>query len=118
MRKLFTVWFIVIAATTLQAQDAKMNTFISNLMSKMTVDEKIGQLNLVTPGGAVTGSVVSKDVDEKIRQGNVGGLFGITGPEKVRQAQEIAVKNSRLHIPLIFGLDVIHGHKTIFPNYG
>jgi beta-glucosidase len=115
MRKLLTFCFILVAATALRAQDAKMNAFISNLMSKMTVDEKIGQLNLVTPGGAVTGSVVSKDVDGKIRQGNVGGLFGITGPEKVRQAQDIAVKNSRLHIPLLFGLDVIHGHKTVFP---
>ena len=73
------------------------------------------QLNLVTPGGAVTGSVVSKDVDTKIRNGQVGGLFGITGPDKIRRAQEIAVKNSRLHISLIFGLDVIHGHRTIFP---
>lgn len=96
------------------AQD-QMNTFITNLMSKMTVEEKIGQLNLVTPGGAVTGSVVSSDVDNKIRKGQVGGLFGITGPERIRQAQDIAVKNSRLRIPLIFGLDVIHGHRTIFP---
>ena len=107
--------FLVILSFQLQAQDAKMNAFISNLMSKMTLEEKIGQLNLVTPGGAVTGSVVSKDVDDKIRKGFVGGLFGITGPDKVRQAQDIAVKNSRLHIPLIFGLDVIHGHKTVFP---
>ena len=97
------------------AQDAKMNSFITDLMGKMTLDEKIGQLNLVTPGGAVTGSVVSKDVDDKIRKGLVGGLFGITGPEKVRKAQEIAVNSSRLHIPLLFGLDVIHGHKTVFP---
>ena len=95
--------------------DAKMNRFISSLMSKMTPDEKIGQLNLVTPGGAVTGSVVSSDVDTKIRNGQVGGLFGITGADKVRQAQDIAVKSSRLHIPLLFGLDVIHGHRTIFP---
>ena len=98
-----------------KSPDAKMNQFISNLMGKMTMDEKIGQLNLVTPGGAVTGAVVSSDVDKKIRYGQVGGLFGITGPDKVRKAQEIAVTNSRLHIPLIFGLDVIHGHKTIFP---
>ncbi|HVZ56503.1 MAG TPA: beta-glucosidase BglX [Chitinophagaceae bacterium] len=95
--------------------DARMNAFINDLMKKMTLEEKIGQLNLVTPGGAVTGSVVSNDVDNKIRKGLVGGLFGITGPDKVRQAQDIAVKNSRLHIPLIFGLDVIHGHKTVFP---
>ncbi|MFT3934346.1 MAG: beta-glucosidase BglX [Chitinophagaceae bacterium] len=85
------------------------------LLAKMTVDEKIGQLNLVTPGGAVTGAVVSQGVEEKIGKGLVGGLFGIWGPEKVRQAQDLAMKNSRLHIPLIFGLDVIHGHKTIFP---
>ena len=101
--------------TKTNATNAKMNAFISNLMSKMTLDEKIGQLNLVTPGGAVTGSVVSSDVDGKIRAGKVGGLFGITGASTVRQAQDIAVKNSRLHIPLFFGLDVIHGHRTIFP---
>ncbi|MEP6464748.1 MAG: beta-glucosidase BglX [Parafilimonas sp.] len=96
-------------------QDVKMDAYIKNLMSKMTLDEKIGQLNLVTPGGAVTGSVVSTDVDSKIRNGNVGGIFGINGPDQIRQAQDIAVKNSRLHIPLFFGLDVIHGHRTIFP---
>src|SRR3954471_12187783 len=101
-------------AHSLFAQD-KMNAYVSALMSKMTVDEKIGQLNLVTPGGAVTGSVVSTDVDKKIRNGQVGGLFGINGPDQIRQAQDIAVKNSRLHIPLFFGLDVIHGHRTIFP---
>ncbi len=115
MKKVLTILLVFLTSEIIQAQDAKMNAFVSDLMSKMTVDEKIGQLNLVTPGGAVTGSVVSKGVDDKIRQGMVGGLFGITGPDKVRQAQDIAVKNSRLHIPLIFGLDVIHGHRTIFP---
>ena len=115
MRKISILSFVLLLCMRLNAQDAKMNSFISNLMSKMTLDEKIGQLNLVTPGGAVTGSVVSKDVDDKIRKGSVGGLFGITGPDKVRKAQEIAVNGSRLHIPLLFGLDVIHGHKTVFP---
>jgi beta-glucosidase len=105
----------VICSFTANAQSNKMNDFINSLMKKMTLDEKIGQLNLVTPGGAVTGAVVSKDVDDKIRKGQVGGLFGITGPDKIRRAQEIAVKNTRLHIPLLFGLDVIHGHRTIFP---
>jgi beta-glucosidase len=104
----------LLAQTTYQ-QDEKMNKFVSDLMSKMTMDEKIGQLNLVTPGGAVTGSVVSTDVDSKIRNGQVGGLFGINGPDQIKQAQDIAVKSSRLHIPLFFGLDVIHGHRTIFP---
>src|SRR5256885_3514650 len=115
MRKFFILFFVLALFSQLNAQDAKMNSFISNLMSKMTLDEKIGQLNLVTPGGAVTGSVVSSDVDSKIRKGEVGGLFGITGPDKIRKAQEIAVNGSRLHIPLLFGLDVIHGHKTVFP---
>lgn len=115
MKKVLTIILASFLFSFTQAQDAKMNSFITSLMAKMTVDEKIGQLNLVIPGGAVTGSVVSKDVDNKIRQGMVGGLFGITGPEKVRQAQDIAVKDSRLHIPLIFGLDVIHGHRTLFP---
>ncbi len=115
MRKISILSFVLLLCMRLNAQDAKMNSFISNLMSKMTLDEKIGQLNLVTPGGAVTGSVVSKDVDDKIRKGSVGGLFGITGPDKICKAQEIAVNGSRLHIPLLFGLDVIHGHKTVFP---
>ena len=100
--------FIIISAFIfycgqLHAQE-KMNGFINSLMNKMTVDEKIGQLNLLTPGGAVTGSVVSSDVDNKIRKGQVGGLFGITGPDKIRQAQDIAIKNSRLKIPLLFGI--------------
>ncbi len=80
--------FLLLIATVLYARSqpltpANKATFINNLMSKMTLDEKIGQLNLVTPGGAVTGSVVSQDVDEKIRKGLVGGLFGITGPSTV-----------------------------------
>jgi len=115
MKRILTIILALISVQFMQAQDAKMNAYVTDLMSKMTVEEKIGQLNLVTPGGAVTGSVVSGDVNNKIRQGSVGGLFGITGPDKVRQVQEIAVKDSRLHIPLIFGLDVIHGHRTIFP---
>src|SRR5665213_1320660 len=115
MRKHFLVLILLSFTVNAQVSNTKMKTFIDALMKKMTLNEKIGQLNLVTPGGAVTGAVVSKDVDEKIRKGDVGGLFGITGPDKIRGIQEIAVKNSRLHIPLIFGLDVIHGHRTIFP---
>ncbi|AFD08678.1 beta-glucosidase BglX [Solitalea canadensis] len=106
---------VKVAKSTVIVNKSQMDVFIDNLMKKMTLEEKIGQLNLVTPGGAVTGSVVSSDVDNKIKRGEVGGLFGITGAAKIRKAQEIAVNNSRLKIPLIFGLDVIHGHRTIFP---
>ncbi|MEX0287597.1 MAG: beta-glucosidase BglX [Flavobacteriaceae bacterium] len=89
---------------------------VEMLLAKMTLEEKIGQLNLLTPGGGVaTGSVVSKDVEEKIRAGKVGGIFGVAGPERVRQAQDIAIKQSRLKIPLLIGSDVIHGYKTTYP---
>ncbi|PWU01316.1 MAG: beta-glucosidase, partial [Bacteroidetes bacterium] len=111
----FSVFFYSNAQVKSSSSDARMNQFVTTLMQKMTLDEKIGQLNLVTPGGATTGAVVSQNVEEKIKKGSVGGLFGITGPDKIRKAQEIAVKESRLHIPLIFGLDVIHGHQTVFP---
>jgi len=89
---------------------------VEALLSKMTLEEKIGQLNLLTPGGGIaTGSVVSENVEAKIKAGQVGGLFGVSGPEKVRQAQEIAIKNSRLKIPLLIGSDIIHGYKTTYP---
>ncbi len=89
---------------------------VESLLQKMTLAEKIGQLNLLTPGGGIaTGSVVSEDVEGKIKAGEVGGIFGVTGPDKVRKAQEIAVNSSRLKIPLLIGADVIHGYKTTFP---
>ena len=98
-----------------QESNAEISNRVRELLSKMTIEEKIGQLNLLTPGGAVTGSVVSTDVEQKIKDGKVGGIFGIRGAEKVRKAQEIAVNKSRLGIPLLVGMDVIHGHQTIFP---
>ncbi|MEY8781144.1 beta-glucosidase BglX [Allomuricauda sp. XS_ASV26] len=98
------------------AQAQKRIQEVEVLLNKMTIEEKIGQLNLLTPGGGVaTGEVVSKDVESKIKNGQVGGLFGVSGPEKVRIAQEIAVNNSRLGIPLLIGSDVIHGYKTTYP---
>ncbi len=94
----------------------KVDIFVSELMQKMTLEEKIGQLNLITPGSDIpTGSVVSTDVESKIKNGQVGGMFGVIGPEKIREAQALAVNESRLKIPLLFGSDVIHGHKTTFP---
>lgn len=89
--------------------------FIDSLMSKMTLEEKIGQMNLLSIGFDVTGPVVSKGVDEKIKRGLVGGVFNTYTPSAVRKLQDIAVKESRLKIPLFFGYDVIHGQHTIFP---
>lgn len=108
--------FAATCSWSVKAQtDPKMETFISGLMGKMTVEEKIGQLNLVTGGEAVTGSVVSTGVETKIKAGQIGGIFSMSSPSKIRAAQELAVKHSRLGIPIIFGMDVIHGYKTMFP---
>ncbi|AHM61425.1 beta-glucosidase-like glycosyl hydrolase [Flammeovirgaceae bacterium 311] len=92
-----------------------MDQFVSDLLGKMTLEEKIGQLNLVAVGFDVTGPVVSENVDENIRKGNVGGVFNTFTPLAARKLQEFAVNNTRLKIPLLFGYDVIHGHRTIFP---
>lgn len=93
-----------------------MDAFIDSLMIRMTVQEKIGQLNLVTPGGGIpTGAAVSTDVEAKIQAGKVGGIFGVYGPRRVRRTQQLAVEESRMGIPLLFGSDVIHGYKTTFP---
>ena len=92
-----------------------MNAFVGDLMSRMTLEEKIGQLNLLSVGFDVTGPELSKDVEPKIRQGLVGGVLNTYTPEAVRKLQSLAVNESRLGIPLLFGYDVIHGHKTIFP---
>ena len=89
--------------------------FIDALMAKMTLEEKLGQLNLPSAGDFTTGEAKSSDIAASIRQGKVGGLFNIKSERKIRAIQEIAVKQSRLHIPLIFGMDVIHGYETIFP---
>ncbi len=94
---------------------SKMDVFISGLMGKMTVDEKIGQLNLLVGGEAVTGTAVNSGIEAKIKSGQVGGFFSITGTERIRKTQELAMNSSRLKIPLIFGLDIIHGYKTTFP---
>jgi beta-glucosidase len=96
-------------------QDPKMDKFIDDLMSKMTLDEKIGQLNLPSSGDFVTGEAKNSDIGKKIEQGSVGGLFNIKGVEKIRDIQKVAVEKSRLKIPMIFGMDVIHGYETTFP---
>ncbi|UAY51560.1 beta-glucosidase BglX [Ferruginibacter albus] len=114
MKYTVTVFFLVMMNVGF-AQDAAMNKFISDLMQKMTLEEKIGQLNLPSIGFDVTGPVLSKDVESKIQKGLVGGVFNTFTPNAVRKLQDIAVKQTRLKIPLLFGYDVIHGHRTIFP---
>ena len=105
-----------IGAATLQAQKSPQDMdLIDALIKRMTVEEKIGQLNLPVTGEITTGQAKSSDVAKKIEQGLVGGLFNLKGVAKIRDVQKLAVENSRLGIPLLFGMDVIHGYETIFP---
>jgi len=125
LQRLLAVLFVFVSITVQAqvSQDAKsdsyrMKTFIDALISKMTLDEKIGQLNLPGAGDITTGGQASEDnsmIAKKIRDGKVGGLFNIKGVEKIKHVQEIASRESRLKIPLIFGMDVIHGYQTVFP---
>lgn len=117
VRKSVTV-LLLLAAMNANAQTGdigKMKTFIDALMKKMTLEEKIGQLNLPGSGDIVTGQASNSDIGKKIREGRVGGLFNIKGVEKIRDVQKVAVEQTRLKIPMIFGMDVIHGYQTTYP---
>lgn len=107
--------FLLLATCSALAQPSPKEQFISNLMQRMTLDEKIGQLNLLTGGEATTGSAVNTGIEAKIKAGQLGGLFSVSTPQRIRKIQELAVTQSRMKIPLIFGMDVIHGYRTLFP---
>jgi beta-glucosidase len=93
----------------------RRDDFVSALMADMSLSEKIGQLNLVTPGGdTMTGATLNADVSEKVRAGKVGSIFGVKTGAATRAFQDLAMQ-SRLRVPLMFAEDVIHGHRTIFP---
>jgi beta-glucosidase len=81
-----------------------------SLLARMTLEEKLGQLNLLSANGRA-----SPEQMQLVRQGKLGGLFNVIGAENTTPVQRIAVTESRLKIPLLFGLDVIHGYRTIFP---
>ena len=117
MNKIVKTFLLLLLFTIskVQAQDDKMHTFVNTLMSKMTLDEKLGQLNLPGAGDITTGQAGSSNIAKKIEEGKVGGLFNIKSVAKIRDVQRIAVEKSRLKIPLIFGMDVIHGYETVFP---
>lgn len=94
---------------------APMNEYVTDLMSRMTLQEKIGQLNLMVAGDITTGGAMDTQVGGDIANGNMGGVFNIKGFDKIKALQEIAVTKSRLGIPLLVGMDVIHGYETMFP---
>jgi beta-glucosidase len=88
---------------------------IDKLIGNMTLAEKLGQLTMTAAGYAVTGPVIAGDSTDSIRNGTLGNLLNLVGAKHVHDLQRIAIEESRLGIPLLIGLDVIHGHRTIFP---
>lgn len=121
INKSLTTLIVFLIGINLNAQKkatktiAPKNVFVSELMAKMTLEEKIGQLNLPTSGDITTGQANSSNVAKNIEQGKVGGLFNIKSVSKIKEVQKIAFEKSRLKIPLLFGMDVIHGYETTFP---
>ncbi|MBD0726234.1 beta-glucosidase [Flavobacterium sp. L1I52] len=115
MRNKITLFFLVCSFFCFGQKIKPKAEFVNDLMSKMTLDEKIGQLNLPTSGDITTGQANSSDIAKNIAEGKVGGLFNIKSVEKIKEVQRIALEKSRLKIPLLFGMDVIHGYETTFP---
>jgi beta-glucosidase len=115
MKKLGFLLLLLAPFINARGQDEKMNKFISDLMNKMTVEEKIGQLNLTTAGGFVTGNAVNEMAHQKLQKGQIGGMLNASSLSSMRAFMDIAVKESPHHIPLLFGMDVIHGYQTVFP---
>ena len=95
--------------------DQQLDQKVDSVLRLMTIDEKIGQMVLYSSDWDVTGSTIKKSYTEEIRKGNCGNVLNAYTAAYTRKLQKIAVEESRLHIPLLFGYDVIHGYKTIFP---
>ena len=112
MKKVMLVTMAMMCALWSSAQ---VKEFVDNLMARMTVQEKIGQLNLLPAGTIQTGVSDNSPMMEVIAKGQLGGVLNLKGVKEIRELQEAAVKRSRLGIPLIIGLDVIHGYETVFP---
>ncbi|MBO6769162.1 MAG: beta-glucosidase BglX [Erythrobacter sp.] len=96
-------------------RDAEMDRFLDELIAKMTLQEKVGQLTLLTSDWESTGPTMREGYKQDIAAGRVGAIFNAYTAEYTRDLQAMAVEGTRLGIPLLFGYDVIHGHRTIFP---
>lgn len=118
MKSSYALVLLLVATACVKTNAPKQSNVdirVDSVLRLMTLEEKIGQLNLPSAGAFVTGEAESSDIAKKIEQGKVGGLFNIKGVKAIREMQEIALEKSRLKIPLLFGMDVIHGYESVFP---
>ena len=115
MKRLSLFIAAVLAASSVFAQKKPMKEFVNELMAKMTLDEKIGQLNLLPGGDVTTGAIMDSPLAQLTAAGQLGAVLNVKGQDKIHELQRVAVKKSRLGIPLLIGLDVIHGNQTVFP---
>jgi beta-glucosidase len=114
MKHLLT-FAIFLSGFLAQAYAQDRDAFVEKLLGQMTLDEKIGQMTLFTSDWDVTGPSLRPQYKDDIKSGRVGAVFNAYTAKYTRELQRIAVENTRLKIPLLFGYDVIHGHQTIFP---
>lgn len=114
--KIITLALVTVLFAAACTPKSDMDRYIDDLMSRMTLEQKIGQLNLHSAPGFISAEKVTEEDENAklLRQGLLGGIYGSGNPELLRQCQEIAL-SSGAGIPLIFGMDVIHGHETVFP---
>ena len=115
MKRLSLYIAAVLAASSVFAQKKPMTEFVNELMAKMTLEEKIGQLNLLPGGDVTTGAIMDSPLAQLTAAGQLGAVLNVKGQDKIHELQRVAVKKSRLGIPLLIGLDVIHGNQTVFP---
>ncbi len=95
--------------------DPSLDARVETLLSKMTLEEKVGQLAQFSAGQPTGPGTGRTDYEDMIAKGQIGALFNLSTAKKINRYQRIAVEKSRLKIPIVFGLDVIHGFRTIFP---
>lgn len=116
MKRIILIGLIILSVVLQNCKkENEMDSFIGDLMKKMTIGEKIGQLNLTISGGFVTGTAINENVQQKIKAGQIGAILNSFSVESMKAMQELAVKESKNGIPILFGMDVIHGFRTIFP---
>ncbi|HEY7567139.1 MAG TPA: glycoside hydrolase family 3 N-terminal domain-containing protein, partial [Gemmatimonadaceae bacterium] len=101
--------------TDVRVQRSREERFVDSVLARLTLEEKLGQLNQVSGLGNPTGPGGTPAGYEQIRRGQVGSFLNVVGADTTRKIQRIAVEESRSHIPLLFALDVIHGYRTTFP---